>query len=830
MTGCRTHRPRYARLRHLPSVRAGLGAAVAGTTGVTLAAAAGSWPAAAAVGAALAGATTWYLRRHRSRLLLEHRMIRALLASRDRCTPEVTVSGLDAEVAMAARSDGTTAISAGSWTDAVVAMGYVCGRDRGSQMDTMRRTAAGRLAEVWGRPAARIDQRYRPLDFAAAAERAFARLDAPERSALTAYSQGVNEAWRQHGPPFEGRFLGYRPQPWRPVDSILVGLYVFHALSWSEPAKRAEAVIRQVFPVEVAEFFLSERHGAPRTPPEGLGGFRQDTAGHPGLVGFENLAPGSNCWAGEGAAGPLLACDLHLPLAVPNLLYEVDLTWPDEQVRGVVVPGIPTVLVGRNRRLAWGVTNLCGDVLDVVAAAEAGAAWQDRDPVAEPIRVRQRPDEVVEVKRVDDLVSSPEPLLGRAVAVRWAGYDPRAWDLRLQRLVHTRSVAEATQLLRTSQGIALNVLLSDTDGEMAHLVTGLLRRRSPDGDGWLEPQDRPFSTSTPVVSANDNAFPDHRFGFDLDPGFRAARIRQRLTEQPPHSEQDASDLQHDTAADLYLAYRDLAVRALDDASARRDQRIRRLLAGWSGHADPGSRAFSLLVGFRQVLAERVLGPYFVRCREREPGFSYRFRALDEPLLGILQTGDPGLLPPDTADWAAFIRDCVQEAMTRLRGVGRGGGLPPWGVLNSFQLAHPLVAMASWSARLLCLPVPSQAGSTHSVRTCVPGFGAAVRAVFDLAEPSRGATDTAEPKRGRTDTAEPSQGATDTAEPVRSRIDLPAGQSGHPLSPHYSDRHRRWLRTAPRAPRTPTVTCRYTLRPAARPTPDRPKAQASLTQA
>jgi penicillin G amidase len=67
---------------------------------------------------------------------------------------------------------------------------------------------------------------------------------------------------------------------------------------------------------------------------------------------------------------------------------------------------------------------------------------------------------------------------------------------------------------------------------------------------------------------------------------------------------------------------------------------------------------------------------------------------------------------------------------------------------------------------------------HSVRTAVPGFGAAGRIV---ATPDGPVT-----------------------------VELPAGQSGHPLSPHYGDRHARWAGRG--ASRSHAGGCHHVLRP------------------
>ena len=74
------------------------------------------------------------------------------------------------------------------------------------------------------------------------------------------------------------------------------------------------------------------------------------------------FVPGSNNWVVSGAhtasGKPLLSNDMHLDLAIPNVWYEAHLTAGDFDVAGVTLPGVPYVIVGHNRRIAWGFTNL----------------------------------------------------------------------------------------------------------------------------------------------------------------------------------------------------------------------------------------------------------------------------------------------------------------------------------------------------------------------------------------------------------------------------------------------------------------------------------------
>lgn len=742
------HRPRLRRLWRLPSVRV-IGTAATATALVAAAGARWPWVSVAALAAGAVGIGE-YVRRNRTRIEVEVRMVRALRDSAPRRRAAEVSAG------------GVSRIVAPSYPDAVRELGEAMGRDRAFQLDLMRRTASGRLAQVWGRTALPSDVRYRELGLAAAAAAAAELLAEPERELLTAFADGVNAAFTADGPPFESRFLSYRPAPWTVTDSVLVALFLFHSLSWNEQGKRAEAIVRRALPNAVADFFLPGNQntvgGADNQNtelPADLARFRA-TGEVADVIALDRAIAGSNCWVRGGPDGPVLACDLHLPLTMPNVLYEVDLEWPGTRLRGLAVPGLPIVLTGTNGRIAWGVTNLTADVLDIVPADGLGSR-------TERIRVRGREDKTVDVVTDGTMPVSSTPLLGEKVALRWTGHDPRACDLRFQRLAMAQNVGEAVALLDDAQGVALNVLVTDLDGRMAHLATGLLPRRPADtprgsrADGHLTGAERPRLIDPPdgiLVSANDEALPEDpfRIGFDLDPGYRARRIRDVLATTGNPDPAAMRALQHDTAAELYLPYRDLAVAA----STGRPE-IAALLADWDGRADVDSRAFPVLVRLRDILAQRVLSPYLARCREHDPAFEYPFRSLDRPLLAILRADDPALLPADAADGGVtgFVAACVDRALSDLG----DPDLPTWGSLNTVGLTHPLAGLAPWAHALLGIRPRPEAGMLHSVRTRVDGFGAAGRAVLTPAG--------------------------------HAGFELPGGQSGHPLSPHFADRHEEW---------------------------------------
>jgi penicillin amidase len=112
----------------------------------------------------------------------------------ERAQPEATLRFASLRDHVTVRRDerGIPYISAANEEDLYFAQGYVTAGDRLWQMDLLRRTARGELAEIFGKPAIEEDKRRRVYGFAELAERLVGRASPPARAALESYARGVN--------------------------------------------------------------------------------------------------------------------------------------------------------------------------------------------------------------------------------------------------------------------------------------------------------------------------------------------------------------------------------------------------------------------------------------------------------------------------------------------------------------------------------------------------------------------------------------------------------------------------------------------------------------
>ncbi len=152
--------------------------------------------------------------------------------------------GLTDPVTIDRNPQGVPSLHAQSLPDLFFAQGFTTAQDRLFQMDTLRRHAAGTLAEIIGPSLIPHDRAQRILGLAATADQVLAQLPPDQRLAFQRYSDGVNAliAASPHL-PVEFRILRYTPAPWTPRDCTLVSLILFQDLTDSFPTKLAREAL-----------------------------------------------------------------------------------------------------------------------------------------------------------------------------------------------------------------------------------------------------------------------------------------------------------------------------------------------------------------------------------------------------------------------------------------------------------------------------------------------------------------------------------------------------------------------------------------------------------
>lgn len=718
------------------------------------------------------------------------------------------LAGLGAQVDVRFDALAIPTIRARSLADAHAALGYVTARERLAQMDLLRRKSAGTLAAVLGPELLESDSLQRHYGMAQVAEAVVARLPEDQRAALEAYARGVN-AYLESAPilPFEFSVLDYRPAPWRASDSVLVVLGMFQVLSDSEALERSRTIVARHAPAEVAAFLFAEDDPYTRAL------LQERSAGRVPAVPFlaaqrssrrlsarAGEAPvGSNGWAIAGSrtrdGRALVANDMHLELGLPNVWYRAQLEVGATRLMGLTLPGVPLLIAGSNGKVAWGLTNVEADVLDLVEIEQVDAARYQSERGPQPFTLRQERVEVRGQAPVNLTVREtvwgpvlPRTLLGRPVALRWSALDPAAVDLGLLGLSSARDVREAVEVLNRAGMPPLNALLADSGGEIAWTVTGRYPRRRgftgaesssfADGkrgwEGYLEPSELPRRLSPRagfVVNANQRmtATGEPSLGHDYVYGYRAYRIQQRLAGLAASSERDSLSLQLDTRSEPFELYRRVALAALERLKSRSGLReqARAALAAWDGRAERSSRGFALLRGLRRELVERLYAAWLGPAATVEPGFELDFADVDAPLTRALERDDEAPFRAFPGGRDQLVLAAIDAAGAALAAAHGARALPSlrWGEVSKVQLNHPLSALPGLGL-LLDMEARELAGCGLCVRMNAGTLGASERMVVSPSRESDGI------------------------------LHMPGGQSGSPFSPHYGDQQSAWVEGRP----------------------------------
>jgi penicillin amidase len=384
------------------------------------------------------------------------------------------VAGLAAAVTVGRDRWGVPHVNATSMEDAAFAMGVVHAQDRLWQMEVNRRVATGRISELVGTDGVNIDRFIRRVGLHRVARDEELRLAPEARRMLKAYAAGVN-AIAQSGRalPLEYRLLGATPEPWEPMHSLatLKLLALGLSMNWDTELQRLE-LLRAIGPEHAARLDIVypdanptilastvKATGGSDTRSQLLTMFREAARWIPTAGGM------SNAWVVSGertsTGRPILCNDPHLVPGMPSIWYAAHVrAGEDFESTGVTMPGMPFVIIGHNKRVAWGFTNSFADCQDLVIE-EFDSPAADRFRTERGFEATRRLREIIHVKGASDeleevvitrhgpvveRIEDPERSIWRGLALQWTALQPGGAAeglLRLQRAGDWKSFKEA---------------------------------------------------------------------------------------------------------------------------------------------------------------------------------------------------------------------------------------------------------------------------------------------------------------------------------------------------------------------------------------------------
>jgi penicillin amidase len=587
----------------------------------------------------------------------------------------ITIPGLESEVKVQRDEWGIPQIYAASSHDLFLAEGYVHAQDRFWQMDFWRHIGTGRLSEMFGKSQLDKDQFLRTMGWEKLARQEFAEtLDAQTKENLHAYAEGVNAYLANH----QGSALSleyavlkllnrnYRPEPWQPIHSILWGKVMAYDLSTNlgDEIERSillesfpKARVNELFPVYPEEFpvIVPEFKVAAEAPiitedinllalqdiTPSLKSIASNVNAMEEILGATGMGVGSNSWTISGkrtlTGKPIVADDPHLAVQMPSIWYELGLHCISinnstsnsinnncpYNVTGFTFAGVPGVIIGHNNRIAWGVTNVMSDTMDLYIEKinpenpnqyEVNGKWVDMQLVKEEIQVAgdETVNQIIRYTKHGPILSDVLPQLEKfgenssiqipnnyAVSLRWNALEPSTLIAAIPEINRAQNWQEFRAAASKFDIAAQNLIYADVDGNIGYQMPGKTPiRQKGDGrypvpgwnseyewQGYIDFEELPHSFNPArgyIITAN-NAVVDESYPYvitkDWVHGYRAKRIEELISNTDrPLSLADVELMQGDTlnlnARDLIPILKSIS---FDDS---RIENARQLLLDW----------------------------------------------------------------------------------------------------------------------------------------------------------------------------------------------------------------------------------------------------------
>lgn len=741
-------------------------------------------------------------------------------------TGSLSLAGLEQPAVIDRDSYGIPTVVTRTDHDLMFATGFVHAQDRLWQMDLARRAGEGRLSEIFGTETVAFDRMFRIVGIRRTAEAIVTSMNGASLGRLRAYADGVN-AYLHHAQgclPAEFDLLGYTPEPWTPIHSVIIGRLMAWELNlswWTDLTygSLAERVgserlqdIMPGYPGEIPPIVpVTEWKGYASIGREYLETARRYAA----AFSSTSLNGGSNAWVvspARSATGMvLLANDTHLRLQSPSRWYELQMEMPGVRVRGMSIAGVPAIVAGRNENIAWGLTNVMADDADFYVEKldpETGSRflygteWRPLNAVTEFIQVRGDTAVPVTIRStghgpiVTDIatpVSRSRPPF--VASMRWTGNDVDDQFGAFTAINRAGTWQEFTAGVRQFAVPGQNFVYGDVDGNIGYWCGAKIPIRGggtsilpqPGWDpasrwtGFVPFESLPHRFNPPegyLATANnkivDDAYP-YPISWLWEPSSRIQRLNEVLgTRGEKFTIGDFERLQNDTYSYFARETMPVLLKAMRGSGMFEgaDTVVMEYLRNWNNRFSRGEIACAIYQQFLTCFLHAVYAD------EMGEDLYHDWVLLTNIPLRVTAR----LIHTGTSSWfddvttpAVETRDdmiirSMREAVMRLRArFGSDTRRWRWGDMHTVTLRHPFGARPPLGRIFNIGPLPIDGGST----TLVSGeydfndpFGVTVgpsfRQIFDFSGSGT----------------------------IRSV--LPSGQSGQVFNPHYDDQVRLWV--------------------------------------
>ena len=660
----------------------------------------------------------------------------------------VVIQDLSDKVTVYRDERGMPHIYAGNEHDLYFAVGFVSAQERLWQMDLIRRSSTGRLSEIFGdrsntsseingKTFLLADRFARCLQIREKSKNVIEKEDPEIIRCLQAYTDGVNAFINsvKRKLPVEFRILSYSPEPWTLEDvANIVGFMGWNLTSRNLTSEIFSYKLVQKLGFEKASVLLPDwKIPADFVYPD----FKLDQAIISQLESFisatdriANLGvtafSGSNNWAVSGkrteTGKPVLSNDMHLTFSNPGIWLQMHQVIPGKlNVTGVLIPGQPFIIAGHNQNIAWGMTNLMVDDVDLYVEKLNhenhnqylfNGEWKNLINKTEIISIKKGLPDTVTIRFTHRgaVVSDFRDVSDAVLSMRWSGYDYSDEVRSVFLLNRAENWDDFRSALKTFGSVSQNFVYADVEGNIGLSIGGGIPIRKSGGiiirngetdeydwKGYVPFELLPFSFNPEigyVSSANNKTVGDdypYFISCDFVVPYRINRIRQMLDEKEKFSMDDFRRMitdQHSALAELMTPYILRLDNMLEELTPAETGALA-ALKSWDYEMKADRIAPTIFEFFRNSFRRNLLAD--------ELGDLYDqlfYMTAEYYIYRILITGSDDLVDDITTPEKEILDDIIMQSFREavqslVKQLGKNQKSWEWGKIHTLTLQHPL---------------------------------------------------------------------------------------------------------------------------------------------
>jgi penicillin amidase len=554
---------------------------------------------------------------------------------------------------------GVPHIYASSKKDAYRALGYVHAQDRLWQMELLRRIAAGRLSELFGKKTKDVDCFFKSLGIEEATEKTIKNLakDTEHLQLSEAYLGGVNQFINEGTTPIEYHLLGLEKEIFELDDVYNVFGYMAFSFAMAHKTDPLLSELKAKLGMKYLND-LSIDLDTVSTSIQGNAVLASSSTVSASLTTLFKEIPvplfiGSNSWVlgpKKTTSGQVLfENDPHIGFAQPSVWYQAHIKTPNYENYGFYLALTPFPLLGHNRDYAYGITMFENDDIDFYYEKEHPEnsekylykdSVMDFTYVEKNIKIKDAEDVKLRVK-----TSIHGPILNSVLEMR-TSEKPLAMSWIYTRLEnkllqscygmsHANSFQEFEDAVRLIHAPGLNIMYGDANGNIAWWAAAKLYNRSNEAnpkfvlEGGLGKDDQlefvDFSENPKAInpekgyvySANNQSFAlVEKKGSFLKKGYpgyylpedRAKRIETILDTKAKFTAKEMEEMALDVTSSTALEFlKYFEFDKIDKASLRSNmQEAVELLLEWEGNFVKESLAATIYSKMVYLFLEKTM--------------------------------------------------------------------------------------------------------------------------------------------------------------------------------------------------------------------------------